>query len=171
GGGDSRSQLPDRGLMQSADTRVYFADTSIAEEIGHDFYNELLISSGSNIGAYELEIGFNPVELEVISIEVSDYLGAGDRILIPVARDFDNEFGKLTVALASFGSDPGATGDGLLLRIDWRSLSNASAKITINHLQLTDVNGTAIPASTGNGQINRIPQAFTVEQNYPNPFN
>ncbi len=75
------------------------------------------------------------------------------------------------IDLTTFGNDSGATGDGVLLLLRIRTLSNATTELFISHLQLTDIHGNALSASTGTGKINRIPHIFSVEQNYPNPFN
>jgi len=122
------------------------------------------------LGAYELSYAFDPNNIEILSIEESDFLKNTGRETLEIKKEINQEAGLLNIAITSLGSYiDGAKGDGEILRIKY--LKNAPfnhSDFELKNGQLARIDANVIPYKSSYIKENKWEKAFNI---YPNPNN
>ena len=107
-----------------------------------------------NFGAFEFALSFNPSLIEVQSISLGEFLGSTGRTIFSIGPVISNTAGTATIGAASLGLPSGADGGGRLVNVRVKPLAAGNAALHFNSGQLSTVNGSLIPFSMLDGQIN-----------------
>jgi len=123
------------------------------------FSTTIEITDVSNLGGFELNVVFDPLFLQANSVNLEDFLGSSGRQVFPLFNNINNTIGLIEYAATTLGATPpGPNGDGVLLTIEWTSATSIDedviTDILLENLQITEPDGTIIPASSQNGIVN-----------------
>ncbi|MCB0216497.1 MAG: carboxypeptidase regulatory-like domain-containing protein [Caldilineae bacterium] len=127
---------PQSGLSQGASGRVAVAVEAVA-----------------NLGAFEVELRWDPAILRVDAVELGDFLGSSGRQVIPVEPEIDNSQGRLRFAAASLGREAGPSGAGALFAIGFTGLALGETRLALGETLLTTPAAEAIPHGRADGSV------------------
>jgi parallel beta-helix repeat protein len=117
-----------------------------------------------NLYAADVELGFNPEVLRVVSVQAA---GLAQKAMF----EYGVKQGRLNIFLAS--SEP-LKGDGGLVTITFEADKDARGRmdepISFNKVTLNEANAST-QASGGTISVKGRPVSYQLHQNYPNPFN
>lgn len=153
----------------NSDVRMYFTE-SVSLDEPNTYETQLVVEGVDNLGAYEIRLNYEAVNINVISFEEGELLESTNRPLFPVVSDFEN--GILNYAISSLGSsEDGAVGQGSILKIKFQTTENFNTPFTLDEGQVTQINGDLIDYtfldlySSIDNVNNKI---YSIQ---PNPFN
>jgi len=109
---------------------------SLKEEYGQAVIH---VNNAQDLGAFELELSFDPKALTVNGIEKGVLMEESKRQFSQMGPKIDS--GTLKFGFFSFGSDPGITGNGVLCRIISKGDSES---LKIKKLVATDSKGNKV---------------------------
>ena len=142
-------------VVQSPGAAVVWVSPSVqAAQLNTPITVSVQVTNITNFGAFEFALSFNPSLIEVQAISLGDFLGSTGRMIIPIGPVISNTAGTATIGAASLGMPSGADGGGRLVYVRVKPLAAGSAALHFNSGQLSTVNGTLIPFSMLDGQIN-----------------
>ena len=109
------------------------------------------------MGGFEIDLNFDPAYLQANSVTLMSFLGSSGREIFPLNTNINNTTGLIEYAATTLGANPpGPDGDGVLLTIEWTSANiseTATTAITIDQVQLTESDGSIIPAEINHASI------------------
>jgi hypothetical protein len=106
------------------------------------------ISDVPNLGAYQFQLEWDPNLLVFVDVQNADFLGStGRSVFCPQPQVTKN---SVLFACATFGSDDGPSGSGVLAIIELRSLTFGTSPLVLNpeELIITQPLGTSVHVST-----------------------
>lgn len=133
--------------------------SSNSVKVGETFVLTLQVEGVSGLTAFETHLSFDPVLLEVVSIQPGGFVEPD----FLVQEAFDNTVGTLDYAAAQMDR-PAAQGSGALLKVAFRARAGGTALIRFRETPaapdgaiLADADGYAIQVALGEAQINISP--------------
>jgi len=84
---------------------------------------------------------------------VGDFLGSTDRTVFPVASIVNNEAGKVTLGVITFGSAPGPNGTGELATITLTAQDVGISPLDLQEVQVFDITGASQNATVVDGTV------------------
>ena len=147
--------------------------------IGDTFTLNLTVEDITDLAGWQLNIAFNPVVLQAISVTEGDFLSKTGGSTFFQAGSINNTTGTITGLIAARISAGGISGTGSLLSINFEAKVAGEGNLKLHEARLGDPNGDAIPhelvinlitVSTswdinGDGQIN-VFDLILVAQNF-----
>ncbi|NOZ04739.1 MAG: hypothetical protein GXP41_00080 [Chloroflexi bacterium] len=107
----------------------------------------LSVQNISNLGGFEFVMTYNPAVVHVTSATMGSFLSSTGRTVFPVGPTIDNVGGTLHIGAASFGTQAGPSGNGLLVTITLVPQGSGSTALGFSKMVLTDILGNPISAA------------------------
>ncbi len=124
------------------------------------FTTEVELLQVTNLGAFDLEIDFDPLLLQANSVTLESFLTSTGRTSNELVNNIDNTTGLVNYSVNTNGSSDGPSGDGVLLTIEWTSTVSVPDDITtdliLQNIHITTPNATVIPSNIYNGEVTII---------------
>jgi len=136
------------------------------------FQIELYVENIEQLGGYELELGFNPDELQITSVEEGGFLESTGRKTLSLQNNIDNEHGIISFSTVTLGSEiGGANGKGLLVIISCKALQQNYKLLSLEIAQLVRVDAKVIDYVFKTREIDLTNIGETcIVSTYPSPF-
>lgn len=138
-------------------TTVFFNPATQTVGSGEIFTTSVEISQVSDLGAWEFKVIFDPNMLQASSMTVGSFISSTGNVVIPIKNDIDNINGILESAVSSFGANPGASGDGVIVNIEWTSNSSivntTTTDLILQDAQFVEKDATLIPVTLQDGSV------------------
>jgi subtilisin family serine protease len=112
-----------------------------------------VISDVTDLGSFELGLGYDPALVHVEGASVSPFLGSTGRTLYPVGPETDNETGALFFGAFSAGAAPGPAGSVVLASLTLSPQSVGTCALDLQRAQATNSSGQPIPLCLGDGEV------------------
>jgi general secretion pathway protein D len=98
---------------------------------GNSFQVDVAVTNASDLYAFQFDLGFDPTLLHATGVSEGSFLpGAGATFMVPGL--IDNTSGSITfISDALVGFVAGASGDGLLMTIDFQALAPGLSALTL----------------------------------------
>jgi general secretion pathway protein D len=126
------------------------ADVRVA--VGRTFTLSLQVDAPTNLGAYQVDLLYDPDVVQVITVTLSPLLSSTGRTAAPLGPLTRNA-GRTTFAGYSYGQAPGVSQAGTLAQIRLRANRPGSTTLRLDHIQLTDPQANLQPAQAMAGQV------------------
>ena len=135
---------------------------------------EVVVNGVENLGAFEVELRYDPEVLRVEGVELGDFLfSINNKVSLLGPKVCD---GRILFGGYCYGFDPGVSGEGVLGRLEFRG----EGYLELVRVQLVDIEGGLVSSSGTRPKVSlkveergdvSIPTEVRLFQNYPNPFN
>jgi len=140
---------------------------------GETVWVEVFAEDAIALGAFQFDLKFDQSAFEVSKVVLGDLLGSTGNSAVglgPVTDDGTVRFGAYTM-----GGNPGASGAGVLARVQVVAKADGEIDLALADLMATDVLGNPLPITVLSAVedlvVSTLPDRFALTQNYPNPFN
>ncbi len=121
--------------------------------LGDTFTVKVTIEQVSDLGGYEFKVRYNPSVVEVLDVEVGDFLGSTGCTVIPLGPDLDNETGVVVFAAFSLGCTPGPEGDGELATISLKAVGEGVTDLDLYDVKVLDPSAGQILFTVEDGRV------------------
>jgi len=121
---------------------------------GGAFSMDIVAQDVTNLGAYQVELTFNPAVVHVTTVTPGPFLGSTGRTVSPVGPAIDNGAGKVIFGAFTFGTQPGINGTGVLATITFQPRAKGTSALHLQNLQAADPSSNPIAGiTTEDGQV------------------
>ncbi|MCI0692636.1 cohesin domain-containing protein [candidate division KSB1 bacterium] len=139
---------------------------------GEESTVEIWADNVANLGAFQFDIIYNPAVVHAQSAILGGFLSSTDRTAIPAGPAIDNGQGRITYGAATFGTNAGPDGSGILATVTFQAQAQGTVPLQLQKVQLTDIDGNIIVGVEERKiSTSELPTEFRLLPNYPNPFN
>ncbi|MEZ4770570.1 MAG: cohesin domain-containing protein [Caldilineales bacterium] len=120
----------------------------VAVEGGDTLTTEVTVAGVDGLLGFQFDVNFDPAVLAVDSIELGPFLASTGRAPQPLGPDESKAadgvvvYGGFTLGTADV---PGASGDGVLATITWRSLQDSPTEVNLSGIQLAGAGAQPLP--------------------------
>ncbi|MCR4439992.1 MAG: FlgD immunoglobulin-like domain containing protein [bacterium] len=131
---------------------------------------DVVIDDATNLGSFQFEIGYDPAVVQLRGsspVQLGSFLASTGRTVIPVGPAIDTTAGTIVFGAATFGTQAGPTGSGVLATISWTAVGEGTSSLDLRNVQVSDINGVVIPASEIDGEIT-VKRGFWADVNNDN---
>ena len=108
---------------------------------GETFTVALKLEGAVDLGGFQWTLNFDPAVVRVEDVTLGDFLGSTGRSTAPLGPETDKDAGTVTFGAFSFGSQPGASRDGVLATLTLRSQAAGNSILDMQQVQVTDTVG------------------------------
>jgi len=138
-----------------ADSPVtFFLDPMVMKvQAGQEFDVLVKVEGANNLGGFQFDLIFPSAMLEARTVKLESFLTSTGRTPIPLGPKIDNTNGRITFGAATAGNAPGASGDGVLLRVTFRALTSGTGAMNIAKYQVLDAQGKTIVAAVRGNRV------------------
>jgi C1A family cysteine protease len=119
---------------------------------GTDAGVDIVVENAANVGAYQVDLLYNPNIVSVLEVKAGPFLGSTGRTVMPLSS-IDNTTGLATFGANTIGAQPGASGSGVLATVKLQPKAKGSTALSLQNLLLLKPSGESLPASTQGGQL------------------
>jgi general secretion pathway protein D len=112
-----------------------------ASRAGENIAVEILGENVKNLGAFQVEMIFDPAIVHVQTTMLREFLASTNRQAFPVGPTIDNQVGKLAFGSATLGSNAGPYGAGILAVVTFQAQTSGTTTLTLQEWLLADING------------------------------
>ncbi len=106
------------------------------------FEVQVNIQNAFNLGAFESEVAYDPLALELVSVTPGAFLGSSGRTAEFLPAALDQATGHINLGAYSVSpTAAGATGNGTLVTLTFRAIKNGPTALTLNDSRITDPSG------------------------------
>jgi hypothetical protein len=143
------------GPAQFGNAVVAVVPAELTVEPGATFTIEVTIRDVSDLGSYEFVLAYDPTVVQTRELVSGGFVEGSDRATIALGPDIDNEAGRVTYGIASFGDLPGVAGSGTLAVITLEALADGVSRLELidSELQIFDAAGARLRASPEDGRV------------------
>ena len=120
---------------------------------GGNFTADVAIANVTDLGSFQFVLAFSPNIVHVEGVELGDFLGSTGRNITPVGPDIDNQLGTVSYGAASYGTQAGADGSGVLTTITFSPQANGVSNLHLQGVQVTDTVPETISVDLQDGQV------------------
>jgi hypothetical protein len=134
---------------------VAVVPAELTVEPGATFTIEVTIRDVSDLGSYEFVLAYDPTVVQTRELVSGGFVEGSDRATIALGPDIDNEAGRVTYGIASFGDLPGVAGSGTLAVVTLEALADGVSRLELidSELQIFDAAGARLRASPEDGRV------------------
>jgi hypothetical protein len=93
----------------------------------------LRVTDAQDLGAFEIELNFNPALIRVNSIALTDFLESTGRQAIALGPEIDNSAGKVRFGAATIGTQPGVSGDAQIVLVEVTALAVGDGELDLHN--------------------------------------
>ncbi len=139
----------------SADSPVtFFLDPMVVKvQTGQEFNVLVKVEGANNLGGFQFDLIFPSAMLEARTVKLESFLTSTGRTPIPLGPKIDNTNGRVTFGAATAGNAPGASGNGVLLRVSFRALTSGTGAMNIAKYQVLDAQGKTVVATVRGSRV------------------
>ena len=98
-----------------------------------------------DLAGWQLDIAFNPVVLEAVSVSEGNFLSRGGGNTFFVGDNINNANGRITGVSAALIGAGGSSGTGILLEVTFEAKRPGEGRLRLEKVRLGDSNGEEIP--------------------------
>lgn len=120
---------------------------------GEKFDFSITVSGVQDLGAFEVQVIYDPALVQVESAELGAFAGSTGRTVLPLGPTIDRSQGRVLAGVLTTGSDKGASGKGVLVKVSATALKAGSGSLELTGVRLTDTQGDVIAATAQGGQV------------------
>ena len=124
------------------------APASVQVIPGDVFSLTVQIQGATNVGAFQTDVSYDPLVVQVEGITLGAWLGSTGRTISPLGPIISNTVGRVTFGAFSFGSQAGASGSGDLATIRLRAAGVGQTRLSFERAGVSDTRGE--PLTLGN---------------------
>lgn len=117
------------------------------------FTMSVVIEDVENLGAFQFDLVYDPAVVHITNVTLGPFPGSTGRTVIPMGPTINNTTGRTTFGAFSFGFTTGPSGSGVLAVVTLIPKGEDESPLNLENVQVTDINGLIIPASSQNGKI------------------
>ena len=148
-----------------------FAKTSMQNTSDGSFQIELFVENIDQLGGYELELAYNPNELQITNVEQGSFIESTGRKVVPLQSNFDNTQGIINFSTATLGANiNGAKGNGSLIVLTCIALQTNFKMPNLINATLVRIDANIIDFKLKQNQINETNTETYIITTYPSPF-
>ena len=125
-------------------THIYFP-TINPVRVGDTATLSVVVDDVADLAGWQLDIAFNPVVLEAVSVREGDFLSTEGGNTFFVGDNIDNANGKITGVSAALIGTSGSSGTGILLEVTFEAKRSGEGRLRLEKVRLGDSNGKEIP--------------------------
>ena len=92
----------------------------------------LKVTGAQDLGAFEIELNYDPALIRVNSVGLTEFLESTGRQAIVLGPEIDNSAGQVRFGAATIGAQPGVTGDGQIVLIEVTALAIGEGELDLN---------------------------------------
>jgi len=123
----------------------------------------VMIDDASDLGAFQFDLLYTATIVTVNEVTPGGFLGSTGRTLIPLDPTIDNDAGKVTFGVASYGSNPGPDGTGTLALVTFTSREQGVSDLQLQRVGVVDTGGHCQTSTVEDGWIEVMgPTAVTL---------
>ncbi len=139
------------GLAGAAGATVTLSPPDQPVAPGSEFATSVMIQGGDAVLGFQFDVVFDAAMVELTGFELGPWLGSTGRSPAPLGPAPSRSGSGATVGGYTLGSaeTPGASGDGLLATLRWKSKGTGDTELKLENLQLAGANGTALEGQIG----------------------
>jgi len=145
------SQVQTKPLMRPAAVWMEPSDSMVAS--GETFTVTVEIERAVDLGGFQLAMHFDPALVHVENVTLGKFLGSTGRNTAPLGPEIDNAMGTVIFGAFSFGSQPGASGDGVLAIIILMAQGTGSSPLALESVQVADTRGQPLGITVEHGRV------------------
>ena len=120
-----------------------FSKASI--HVGDTFTLDIRAEEVINMAGWQFDIAFDPAALEAINVTEGNFLKTDGGTTFFQSGTIDNASGKITGLSAIRLSDPGVSGTGSLLQVQFNAKSAGETELVLHNFQFGDSTGESFP--------------------------
>lgn len=133
---------------------VLMGPPALTTHVGHVFTLTVDIANVVDLGAFTFDLLYDPAVQWVTDVQMGDFLGSTNRMVVPLGPDIDNDAGTVSFGAFTFGRSPGPVGGGRLATITCQARAAGATALTWADVQLTDTLAQALaPLVTFDGIV------------------
>ena len=149
------SLTPATPAAAQTEPQVAIEPSDLTVQPGQAFTVTVTVVDVSDLGGYEIHLGFDPAVVEVAEAEDGGFLESSGRSLLELGTQIDAQAGTAVVGAVSLGQGPGAEGSGELVRFSLRAVGAGESDLDLldERVTLLDTAGGTIPFSAADGRV------------------
>ena len=131
-----------------AHLRIVAPETPV--QVGDQLRVDIYVDDASNLGSFEFEFVFDStvVSATPADLHLADFLGSTGRITGELRRAaVPPDPNRAIFGAYSYGPRPGPNGSGLLASVTMTAVAAGSSTLTLDGLQITDIQGLLVESS------------------------
>ena len=145
-------EIGELAMPQSA-VKVRLEPGSSLVAPGETFTVAVEIEGAVNLGGFQLALNFDPAVVHVKDVALGNFLESTGRNTAPLGPEVDNDTGTMRHGVFSFGSQPGASGDGVLAILTLTAQGTGSSPLVLENVQVADTGGQAQTVTVEDGRV------------------
>lgn len=106
--------------------------SNLSLNVGQSKQVDLTVTNAENLAAFEIQLNFDPMLIQVNEVTLTDWLGTSGRTVIPLESNIDNETGQIHLGAISFGEQLGVTGSGSVASIEVTALAAGQGPLDLH---------------------------------------
>lgn len=158
-----------RVAAASPELRVRIEPAHLEVRPSEEFVLHIVIEDVENLGAFQVELAYDPTLLEVDGAAPGDFLVSTGRAPVPLGPSVDQEAGVAVFGAATFGEAPGPDGSGVLATVTCTARNEGRTPLRLQAVQVSDTEATPMSAETEDGLLVVTADAAASASPTPNP--
>jgi hypothetical protein len=127
------------GFSDAATSLLKIQPRDCDVDAGDTFVVSMIIEDATDLGAFQFDLRYDPALLQIVGDPtLGDFLESTGRSAIAVPTQPDNQAGRMTIAYASYGDEPGPSGDGTLASVELEAEWIGEGSIWLEKAKVTD---------------------------------
>jgi hypothetical protein len=123
----------------------------IVADVGQTVQVTVRMEGAVDLGAFEFHLGYNPAVLEATDAGLGPLLTSTGRSPVPLGPALKD--GEIRFAGASYGTEGGPDGAGVLAQVTFRIVGPGTSGLTFNRIIVTDSDAQVQPATAVGGLL------------------
>ena len=120
-------------------TTLSFAAPPAVVQVGDNFTLDVLVAQAPDLYAFQFDIAFDPVIVQLNTVLEGDFLSAGGRATFFLPGTIDNIAGTVSfTANTLVGPGPGVSGDGWVVHLSFQALTAGRSELSFGNVVLLD---------------------------------
>ena len=135
-------------------TTLSFAAPPAVVQVGDNFTLDVLVAQAPDLYAFQFDIAFDPVIVQLNTVLEGDFLSAGGRATFFLPGTIDNIAGTVSFTASTLvGPGPAVTGDGLLVHLSFHAMAAGQSALSFGNVVLLDSTLAELATTPMNGAI------------------
>jgi hypothetical protein len=132
---------------------VKVVPSSLTVSAREGFSIAVMIDGATDLGSFDLQLGFDPSVVHAQGAAVGDFLGSTGLSVLPLGPDIDNEAGTLVLGAVTLGSGEGPSGTGVLADVSLEAVGAGESPLSLDLVHIHDTAGNPQEATVGHGSV------------------
>jgi general secretion pathway protein D len=139
----------------NSETTVFVEPETVQQSVGQDFTVNITISHVAHLYAWECEIGWNPLVLDLVDVTEGTFLKNGGLTFFTYVTNATT--GNSLIDCTLMGSAPGVDGQGVLASVQFRVKIGGTCDLDLRETQLIGSNDQVISHVANGGRFSSVP--------------